>query len=86
MPATARVADLVRLPVDAVERRDAFQVNEADAAVVVWANRDPDVRRVLALVERKGMPVRVIGAPERKPRAKRTRDAESPRREGTLPG
>jgi hypothetical protein len=37
---TARVADFVRFPVDAVERRDAFLVNEADAAVVVWADRD----------------------------------------------
>ena len=32
---TARVADFVRFPVDAVERRDAFLVNEADAASVV---------------------------------------------------
>src|SRR5947208_2364984 len=40
---TARVADFVRFPVDAVERRDAFLVSEADAAVIVWADRDPDV-------------------------------------------
>src|SRR5688500_14922182 len=37
---TARVADFVRFPVDAVERRDAFLVNEVDAVVVVWADRD----------------------------------------------
>src|SRR4051812_1116660 len=36
-----RVPDFVRFPVDAVERRDAFIVNEADAAVVVWADRGP---------------------------------------------
>src|SRR3954468_3121434 len=35
---TARVADFVRFPVDAVERRDAFPVSEADAAVIVWAD------------------------------------------------
>jgi hypothetical protein len=40
---------------------DAFLVSEADAAVVVWADRDPDVRRVLALGQRKGIPVHVIG-------------------------
>jgi hypothetical protein len=67
-------------------RRAAFLVNEADAAVIVWADRDPDVRRVLALVERKGMPVRVVGAPEKKPRAMRRRsESEPPRREGMLP-
>jgi hypothetical protein len=32
---TARVADFTRFPVDAVERRDAFLVSEADAAVVM---------------------------------------------------
>ena len=60
-------------------------MNEADAAVIVWADRDPDVRRVLALVERKGLPVRVIGAPEKKPRVGRRTETESPRREGMLP-
>lgn len=69
---TAVVADFVRFPVDAVERRDAFLVNEADAAVVVWSDRDPDVRRVLARVERKGLPVHAIGGPEKKPRAVRS--------------
>jgi hypothetical protein len=70
---TARVADFARFPLDAVERRDAFLVNEADAAVVVWADRDPNVRRVLALVERKGIPVHVIGGPEKKPKARKAR-------------
>ena len=64
-----RVADFARFPTDAVERRDAFLVNEADAAVVVW-DRDPNVRRVLALVERKGIPVHVLGAPEKKRKAR----------------
>jgi hypothetical protein len=68
---TARVADFARFPLDAGERRDAFLVNEADAAVVVWAYRDSDVRRVLALVERKGMSLHVRGAPEKKPKVKR---------------
>ena len=60
-------------------------MNEADAAVIVWAERDPDVRRVLALVERKEMPVRVVVAPEKKPKTVRKREAEPPRREGMLP-
>src|SRR5438874_7878469 len=34
----------------------------------LWDGRDSDVRRVLELVERKGMPVHVIGGPEKKPR------------------
>jgi hypothetical protein len=60
-------------------------VSEADAAVIVWADRDSDVRRVLALVEWKGMPVRVIGAPEKKPKAVRRKSEDAPRREGMLP-
>jgi hypothetical protein len=32
--------------------------------VIVCADRDPDARRVLALVEWKGMPVHVIGGAE----------------------
>jgi hypothetical protein len=31
------------------------------------------------------LPVRVIGAPEKKPKTVRKRDAEPPRREGMLP-
>jgi hypothetical protein len=76
-----RVADFGRFPLDAEERRDAFLVNEADAAVVVWDGRDASVRRVLALVERKGIPVHVIGAPQKKPKTvRRKRDPEPPRR------
>jgi hypothetical protein len=60
-------------------------VSQADAAVVVWADRDSDVRRVLALVERKGMPVHVIGGPVKKPRVRRKSEPEPPRREGMLP-
>jgi hypothetical protein len=62
----------------------AFLVSEADAAVIVWADRDPDVRRRLAQVERKGLPVHVIGAPEKKPKTVRKREAEPPTREGML--
>jgi hypothetical protein len=50
------------------ERCDAFLVNEADAAVVVWNGRDASVRRALALVQRIGIPVHVIGAPVKKPK------------------
>ena len=70
-----RVADFARFPLDAEERRDAFLVNEADAAVVVWDGRDPSVRRMLELVERKGIPVHVIGAPQKKPRKVRREQA-----------
>ena len=73
---TARVADFAWFPVDAVERCDAFLVCEANAAVVGWADRDSDVRRVLALVERKGMPVHVLGGPE-KSKARRNREPET---------
>ena len=80
-----RVPDFARFPVDAVERRDAFIVSEADAAVVVWKDRDPEVAKLLALVERKGIPIHVFGGPEKKPKARRARDSEPPRREGMLP-
>jgi len=79
---TARVADFVRFLVDAIERRDAFLGCEADAAVVVWADRDPDVRRVLARIERKGIPVRVIGAPEKKPKARHRSELDAPNTRG----
>src|SRR5262245_7141802 len=75
-----RVADFRRFPLDAEERRDAFLVGEADAAVVVWDARDGAAQRVLALVERKGIPVHVIGAPAKKPRVRREREPEPPRR------
>jgi hypothetical protein len=72
-----RVADFRRFPLDADERRDAFLVSEADAAVVVWDGRNESVRRILALVQRKGIPVHVIGGPEKKP----GRDRRAPRPE-----
>jgi hypothetical protein len=62
---TALVPDFRRFPVDAVERRDAFLVSAADAAVVVWDERALNVRRVLQRVERKGLPVPVVGGPPR---------------------
>jgi hypothetical protein len=65
-------------PVDTDERRDAFLVGEADAAVIVW-DRDSSVRRVLELVGRKGIPVHVIGGPEKKPKkVRRERDTQPP--------
>ena len=41
---TALVPDFRRFPVDAVERRDALLVCEADAAVVVWDGRNANAR------------------------------------------
>jgi hypothetical protein len=75
---TAVVADWKRFPVDAEERRDLFLVGQADAAVVVWADRDPAVRRVLALVERQGIPVHVLGGPVRKPAKARVKVVRVP--------
>jgi hypothetical protein len=52
---------------------------------VVWADRDPEVRRVLMLVERKGMPVHVIGAPKKLKVRRRERTPDLPNTRG-LPG
>ena len=60
----------------------AFLVSEGDAAVVVWADRDPDVRRALALVERKGIPIHVIDGPEQKPKTRKVREPEPPNMRG----
>ena len=82
---TALVPEYGRFPTEAAEqRRDTILVAEADAAIVVWDGRDPAVARVLRLVERKGVPVHVIGGPERKP-AKRKRDPEAPAPRRGLP-
>jgi hypothetical protein len=64
---TALVPDFTRFPVDAVERRDAFLVADADAVVVVWDGRDASVRGVRELAERRGVPLHVIGDPLKKP-------------------
>lgn len=82
----ALVPDFLRFPVDAVERRDAFIVAEADAVVVVWDGRDPAVARVLKLAERKGIPVHVIDGPQRKSAGvKRIPDPEEPDTRRGLP-
>jgi hypothetical protein len=62
---TALVPDFRRFPVDAGNRRDAFLASTADAAVVVWDERALNLRRVLQMVERRGLPVHVIGGPPR---------------------
>jgi hypothetical protein len=62
---TALVPDFRRFPVDAAERRDAFLVSEANAALVVWDTRATNVLRVLALVKRRELPVPVVGGPPR---------------------
>ncbi len=83
---TALVPDFTRFPVDAVERRDAFLVAEADAVVVVWDGRDESVRRVRALAERRGVPLHVIGAPEgKRAAARRVTDPEVPDTRRGLP-
>jgi hypothetical protein len=48
------VPNFRQFPVAAVERRDAFLVGEADAALVVWDGRNPVVRDMLVSIERKG--------------------------------
>lgn len=70
----------------AVERRDVELVARADAAVVVWDDRDPTVRRIVVLIEGKGMPVHVLGAPAQTPKGRWVRDeAQEPKRRGTPP-
>jgi hypothetical protein len=71
------VPDYRRFPADAEERRDAYLAAEADAALVLWDGRDPGVQRLLALVERRGLPVHVIGRPTR-PRKRRVADQDGP--------
>jgi hypothetical protein len=81
----ALAPDFRRFPVDALERRDAFLVSEADA-VVEWDGRNPDGRRVLALVERKEILVHVIGRPPRVRWRRRTDPEPEPLRpKGMLP-
>ncbi len=55
--------DFRRFPGDAEERRDAYLADEANTALVVWDGRDPGVKQLLELVERLGVPIRVIGQP-----------------------
>jgi hypothetical protein len=57
-------------PVAAVHRRDLAVVAVADAAVIVWEDRNPEVSRILELVKRKGIPVHLIGGPKPKRKAK----------------
>jgi hypothetical protein len=62
---TALVTDFRRFPLDAEERRDVLLVSAADATLVVWDRRTPSLRRVLSSIERKGIPVHVVGGPPR---------------------
>ena len=51
--------------------------------MVEWDGRDPALARVLKLAERKGIPVHVIGGPQRKPTGvKCIPDLEPPERRG----
>jgi hypothetical protein len=45
----------------AIERRDSELVSLADAAVIVWEERNPAILRLLERVKAKGIPVHVIG-------------------------
>jgi len=69
----------------AVEKRDLELVARADAAVVVWCARDAGVRRFLALVEARGIPVHVVSAPVPGVKARHARDEEPRRPRGMLP-
>jgi hypothetical protein len=85
---TALVPEFVRFPEAAtVERRDAKLAAEADAAVIVWDERDPATRELRALIEAKELPVHVLGEPAKSPKARRVRDPEAPgaKRHGMLP-
>ena len=83
---TALVPEYGRLPeAAALEKRDGELVRLADAAVVVWSDREPSVRRLLALVEAKGIPVHVRGSGEPPPRTKPVEEEEVPRERRGLP-
>ena len=79
---TAGLTDFVRFPIDAANAVAAYLVGEADAAVVVWAERDPDVRLLLALVERKSGYRSSSSAGSKKPRARRRSEPEGRRTRG----
>jgi hypothetical protein len=58
----AHIPDFGRFPeAAAVERRDCELVTLADAAVIVWEERNPAILRLLERVKAKGIPVHVIG-------------------------
>ena len=79
----ALVPDFGRYPaVAAVDRRDAELVAMAEAAVIVWDDRDPAVRRVRSMVEAKGIPVHIIGGDTPRAKAKRTAPPEVESRRG----
>ena len=82
---TALVPDFRRFLVDAVARRDAFLVSQVGAVVVVWDGRDPNVRRVLELVERKGLPTHVLGLRPTKAKVRRVTLPETSQPRGMLP-
>jgi hypothetical protein len=58
---TALVPDFRRFPVDAVERRDAFLLSAADAAVVVWDERALERAARAGAGGAEGIPVYVAG-------------------------
>jgi hypothetical protein len=62
LPITAHVPEFGRYPERAaIDRRDGELVAMADAAVIVWEERNPDVLRLLELVKAKGIPIHIIG-------------------------
>lgn len=79
----ALVPDFGRYPaVAAVDRRDAELVAIAEAALIVWDERDSIVRRTRSLVEVKGIPVHVIGGDIPRAKVKRTAPPEVESRRG----
>lgn len=83
LPVAALVPDFGRYPaVAAVDRRDTELASMAEAALVVWDDRDPAVRRLRSWVEAKGIPVHIIGGDTPQAKVKRAAPPEVESRRG----
>ncbi len=57
------VTPITRYPLDVRESPLMGLVGKVDAAVIVWPGVDPETKELLALVEKKGLPVHVVQTP-----------------------
>ena len=68
--------------VAAVGRRDAELVAQAEAALIVWDDRNPAARGLRSLVEARGIPVHVIGGDTPRAKVQRTAPPDQEARRG----
>jgi hypothetical protein len=57
------VTPITRYPLDVRQSPLMGLVGKVDAAVIVWPGVDPETKELLALVEKKGLPVHVVQTP-----------------------